>query len=392
MPRIVISGYYGLGNTGDEAVLEGMVGSLRKEDPGVELSVLTADEDNARRLGLRPVPRKQYGAVARALLASDLLLSGGGGLIQDSTGVGSVVYYLGIAAMARLLGRPVMFYSQGFGPVRTGLGRLLVKLLANRVHLITVRDEESAEGFRKAGVTRPPLRVTADPALALEPAPPARIKDILKEEDLMEHVGRLEGPAGRHSETGPLVAVTVRSWPGFGVDAVAEGLVRFADSEKARYLVMPFHPELDLAPSEKLCRELGGHARLLQRERSPAEVAGILRCCDMVLGMRLHSLILAAAGGVPFVGLSYDPKVERFCRRAGAVPLNIEYLSSNEVAEALRHLLAGRAQARRQLRARIESMVEMARRTARAALCLSVGEAVPEALRILDEPEGIESR
>lgn len=34
--------------------------------------------------------------------------------------------------------------------------------------------------------------------------------------------------------------------------------------------------------------------------------------CDVLVGMRFHSLLLATAHGVPFVGLSYDPKCRRY--------------------------------------------------------------------------------
>ncbi len=381
-PHLVLSGYFGFGNTGDEALLEAMVGSLRKREPAVRLTALIQDPRYCRHLELETVPRKDLRAVTRVLRSSDLLISGPGGLVQDSTGVGSVAYYLGITSLARFLGKPAMFYGQGFGPVRTRAGKLLVRLLANRLSLITVRDEESARDMQALGVTRPPIRVTADPALTLEPPPPARMAELLQQAGLQGEVARLEGPTGRQPGVGPLVAVTVRPWPSLRMDELAEGLRRFAEAEGARYLLIPFHPELDETPSRELATRIG--ARLLEGEWAPAELAGLLRCTDMIVGMRLHSLILAVGAGVPCLGLAYDPKVERFARRAGAVPLLLEELSAERLATALGHLLAGRSHARSQIRARVAPMVERAERTAAAALGLARGQTMGQVLADLD--------
>ena len=96
-----------------------------------------------------------------------MLISGGGGLLQDVTGPKSIIYYLGVVLMARLLGKPVFFYAQGIGPVNTVVGKALVRLVANRVNAITVRDPDSKEELAVMGVTRPPVYVTADPVLGL---------------------------------------------------------------------------------------------------------------------------------------------------------------------------------------------------------------------------------
>jgi polysaccharide pyruvyl transferase CsaB len=385
-PRLLLSGYFGFGNLGDEAIFEAMVTALRKACPEVRLSALTHDVTRAESFGVTSVPRKHFPSVLKALRSCDLLISGGGGLVQDSTGLGSVVYYLGMCRLARLLGVPTMFYSQGFGPVRSSVGKWMTRALANGISLITLRDQDSADEMKAMGVTRPPIRVTADPALLLEPPAPAEMAKVLAREELTTEVGRMESPNGRNFSVGPLVAVTVRPWPGLDVEALARNLEQFGESHKARYLVIPFHPDLDMAPSEELCRRLQGRARLVGANWSPAETAGLLRCCDMVVGMRLHSLILAAAANMPMIGLCYDPKVERFVRRAGAVPLRLEEVSSDKLVSALVTLMDGRKQARKMVSTRVQEMLAAARGTAAAAIALARREPIEAVLQKL-EPE-----
>ncbi len=169
MSRVVLSGYYGFGNAGDEAVLAAMIKALRRVEPQLSLTVLSArPEETARQYGVSAVSRTSVGAIWRAIAAADLLISGGGGLLQDVTGGGSIPYYLGVVWIAQLLKKPVFFYAQGVGPVRKLAGRLLVRRIVNRVEAITVRDGESAAELRRLGVTRPPIAVTADPVFGLE--------------------------------------------------------------------------------------------------------------------------------------------------------------------------------------------------------------------------------
>ena len=59
---------------------------------------------------------------------------------------------------------------------------------------------------------------------------------------------------------------------------------------------------------------------------SSQEVLRILGRMERVLGLRLHSLILAATAGVPIVGIDHDPKIRGFMEHAGAE----DYLSGVE--------------------------------------------------------------
>src|SRR5205807_7129447 len=116
----------------------------------------------------------------RSRKESDRLISGGGSLLQDTTSLRSLIYYLWVVRLAHSCGAPIMFYAQGIGPLRRKVSRALTRLVANRVQQITVRDAESADLLRRIGVNRPPIEVTADPAFALTAAGSGRAEEILR--------------------------------------------------------------------------------------------------------------------------------------------------------------------------------------------------------------------
>ena len=184
--HFAVSGYYGCGNAGDEAVLAGIAASFaRQAGERVRLTVLSQNPDaTIAQHGLQAIDRMDLSHVRATLRESDLLLSGGGSLLQDTTSIRSLLYYLWIARMAFQMGKPVMFYAQGMGPLRRPLSRWLVRLVANRAAYLTVRDEPSALLLKTIGVTNPRLEVTADPAFALMPATSDLIDNLCRAENI----------------------------------------------------------------------------------------------------------------------------------------------------------------------------------------------------------------
>lgn len=375
---LLLAGYFGFDNAGDEALFEAIVETFRRLQPEVRLKALVMDTANARRLEVEPIPRKDLTAVWRALKQSDLFVQGGGGLFQDVTGPGSVLYYGGLLAMARLAGCPSYYFCQGYGPVRGAWQRSLTRMFLSLPRLLAVRDEESQQEIRRLGLNKDRLVLAADPALLLTPLPPDEMRAFFVQEDLQKELGRSELPNGQLSAVGPLVVVTVREWATLDLEVLARALQEFRAETSARYLLLPFQPELDLQPSRRLVELLGGEARVLERPLSPRTITGILACADMVIGMRLHSLILATVGNPPLYGLSYDPKVERFCRRAGALSCRIEEISSERLVREWVHVLQGRKSQRQHQAQAVEAMRAEAEAAFRAALAMARGESQAE--------------
>ncbi|MBE3588160.1 MAG: polysaccharide pyruvyl transferase family protein [Thermoanaerobacteraceae bacterium] len=408
-PRVVVSGYYGFRNLGDEAVLLAMLEAFKSQwaqrrtgrrDGTLQVVVLSNDSGQTRRLyGVEAVNRWHIKEIYRVLREADLLISGGGSLLQDVTGIKSLLYYLGVMWLAVQLKKPVVFYAQGIGPVRTALGRFLVRRVANRARLIIVRDEQSARDLARMGVDGPPVHVTVDAALGLcgEKIDGGRGAEILRQFGVSTGGRNGEGCPGtasgagercpqaasdgigeavnvtdrKHPETGAgahgsghpeagrapeirnnryscakdasrsvtgtgqlfptshlphptsqIAGISVRNWPGFtdrkkrAVARVADGLVR----QGWQVVFLPFHYPADVAVGRDIAARMEKPAPVLERDFTVEEMISVIRCLDLLIGMRLHALILAAILNVPLVGISYDPKIDRFLQQLDLRP------------------------------------------------------------------------
>jgi len=361
MRRIVISGYYGLGNVGDEAVLAGMLSSLRILDEGIEPVVLSGDPSATTAAhGVSSVDRYSPAAVVKSLREADLLISGGGSLLQDVTSLRSALYYFGIILAAQALRTPVIVYAQGIGPLTRRSTRLLARVLLNRAKLITVRDAESAALLKLLGVTRPPIELTADPSFAL---------DAIDDDEATRALAEAGMEPGR-----PLLGVSLRRWkvaPGWS-EAVAEGIARAAADAGAVPVFLPMQQAGDVGLSEEIAAAAGGGAIVFRQPPAPRLAKAIVGKMRALIGMRLHALMFAAAMGVPAVALSYDPKVAAFAgEMAGAMPvLDATAPDPTRIADAIGWTLANRSSVERTLAARLPQWRREAVRNARLALSL----------------------
>ncbi len=307
--RIVVSGYYGFANTGDEAILASLVEHLGRIG---ELVVLSANPSQTTLAhGVRAIGRTDVVAISRELSGAALFVSGGGGLLQDTTGLKSVPYYATLLKAAQWRGVPTMLLGAGVGPLRAVFSRAVAASAVRHCRVCAVRDDFSADLLRQLGVSARSLAVTADPALVLSPAPDEALDAKLAAADLDLSI--------------PTIGVAIRPWPTWyerQFKSFSATLAQVARSVGAQILVIPFQRPHDERITQELfdCLQFrpGDHlpaTRLWTQPLAPREMRTLLSRCHLVVGMRLHALILAAAGAVPFMGVSYDPKVASFGQR-----------------------------------------------------------------------------
>lgn len=306
MRNILLSGYYGFGNTGDEAILASTVKALKKARPDLNIMVLSQHPDEtSRSYGVESFPRMAVREVAKAINKADLVVFGGGSLLQDATSFRSLIYYLSIIHLSHLFKKPVVIYANGIGPINSRLGRILTKHALTKVTDITVRDGESENELRAMGVSRD-ITVTADPAFLLEPSPNTVVNRILESHGITPSPGiiwvalrEIETPPWFHHQLIDLVSQARHQ--GFSPCFLA---MQERDIEVAYSLNKEFE-----AMNMSSLPVVSGV--------SPEDALGILGKGELCIGMRLHTLILSARAIVPFMGIEIDPKIGAFCRTTG---------------------------------------------------------------------------
>lgn len=301
--RVLLSGYYGYANAGDEAVCAAVLQALRTHGGDPEVTVLSGNpEETQRAHGVIAVPRKK---ILDVLPNMDALIQGGGSLLQDATSAASVFYYLWVIVAARIIRRPVFLYAQGIGPLKRPAVRAAVRTILNRTQGIAVRDKGSKALLAEIGVNQPSIYLTADPVWALEPAPKERAERIWELQRM---------PSGERS-----VALALRSWP--AVANMPELAARTASLLQDRGFSPGFLP-MQRPDDERLAAQaqaLMPHpAPCLKGTYDPPDMMALAGQAGILAGMRLHALIFAAAQGVPVVGIPYDPKVTALLTEIGA--------------------------------------------------------------------------
>lgn len=308
--RIVLSGYYGFKNSGDEAVLQSILLALeaqgKEQGVAIEPVVLSADPEWTKKVyGVSAAHRMKPGEIWSTLRQSGGLISGGGSLLQDATGRATIPYYLGIVKMAQWLRKPTFIYSQGIGPVNRRQYDPWIRSIFGKCRYVSVRDAESAELLRKIGY-QGNLDVVPDPVMGLPLRSPV-------------------GPSGQEKKN-PVIGVSVRFWNSdrSELKKLASVLTDIRNKRPVDIRFLPFHLPSDEEASREVIREMEelapsqvheGEVRLIEGIEHPQDMLEQVSACDLIVGMRLHSLIYAASQYVPVVGISYDPKIDQFLNR-----------------------------------------------------------------------------
>ncbi|NSW90384.1 MAG: polysaccharide pyruvyl transferase CsaB [Firmicutes bacterium] len=303
---MVIAGYYGFNNIGDEALLMAIIQDLQTYIEDIKMVVLSNNPMETRLLySTYSINRLNLIKIVKAMKNSRMFMYGGGTLIQENTSTRSLIYYLGIIWIAKKIGLKVMLYANGIEPINKYINKRLTKKILNKVDMITLREEASKIELQKLGICKPQVIVTADPAFTIEPCSKTEIEKIFVDEGIDLH--------------GPIMGFSVRKWHGY--KNYVEVIARTADYVVEKYNTNPVflpmqHPN-DLLIIKSIVSKMKHKGYIIENKYDVSQVMGITSKMDILIGMRLHALIFAVSLGIPVVGLVYEPKVQWFLEYIG---------------------------------------------------------------------------
>ena len=309
MYKILISGYYGFNNIGDESILRTVIDNLREKLGEVDITVLSQNpQQTSEKYGISAAPRMSVAEIFKAVWRCDLLLSGGGSLLQDATSARSILYYLFILRLAQLMGKKTFIYSQGIGPITSPHNRRFTASVLRRASGIVVRDSKSRDLLLEIGIPDRLIHVTADPVIRVKKADTALGMEILNNEGCARRDGKLTvGWAVKSRKNDPTF-----------YEEIAKCIRWLKEEFDADSVLIPFFHSEDLSVCEAIAQQLDGNVGCLRRKYLSEETLSIIGCMDILVGIRLHSLIYSAVMGIPMIGISYDPKVDSFLSSIGS--------------------------------------------------------------------------
>ncbi|MEW6517725.1 MAG: polysaccharide pyruvyl transferase CsaB [candidate division FCPU426 bacterium] len=324
---ILVSGYYGFGNEGDELILEGLLHALAPWRG--QITVLSQDpRATEARHGVRAASRWQPVALWRELQACRVFISGGGGLVQDVSGPFSPAYYLGLLDWARRLGKRTIVWGQGFIPLRWAGNRWLAKQVLRRADLVIPRDPESSAWCLEQGLE--PARVqTGGDLVWLRP--------------------------WQKDRSGKTWVICLRAdWLKYKVPSWLEEILIFARAagRNLRFVALGNRGDGELL--ERLRRRAAFH----DCEFIAASEGAVRWFADaeLVISQRYHGLVLGAQAGAVVTGFGQDPKLARLLQELGQMELE-----PGKAGATLRRILRQRNGLRAGLKKRLKPLREASR-------------------------------
>lgn len=291
MVKVAISGYYGFKNFGDEAILSVLVKHLKSLN-NVDITVFSSDTDyTSKTYSVNAVKRFDLKNVIKTIQDSDVLISGGGSLLQDVTSVKSVVYYSLIIALGLLFNKKVIIFAQGIGPLNKKLSQFIVRNLLKNCSLVTVRDEKSLALLRNWGIN---TNLVCDPIYSL---------DVMQE--FRENT----------------IGVQLREFKTMNYNLLHKLALFIADKfsdKKVEIFSLQESQDLDLCKRfEHILITLNPE---IKTEIVTDDIVNRISQLSYLIAMRFHAILVALKCGVKTCAINYDVKVEKLAHDA-AIPL-----------------------------------------------------------------------
>lgn len=360
----VVSGYYGYKNSGDDALLHAIISQIRLYCPHARFTVLSANPAETTAIhGVHAVNRFNFLKARRAIRNASVLISGGGSLIQDVTSTKSLLYYAWVISYAKKMGKKTYVYSNGIGPLLKKQNLKIAKNVLEKADLITLRDKKSLEMLKQLGITNPHIYLTADPALALTPAENA--DKLIQAEALPE---------------GTYAGISIRDWK--NCTDLPKQVAACADKLQQEYGLIPVFIPMQMPEDMEICQKavslMKTKGYCLQNRYTHAELMAFCGTCRLVIGMRLHILLYAAAMSTPSVGIVYDPKILGCISMLGQETnlVSLENISEAELYQHCQTILNKHEEITKHLKEKTETLRKSALENGELAAKLLKGEII----------------
>lgn len=305
--KILISGYYGFENFGDEAILKVLVENLKKT--GYSLTVISNNPNHtASKRNVQCVHTFDIVNIIKTIKNTDVLISGGGSLLQDVTSLKSLLYYLFIIFTALFFKKKIIIFAQGIGPINNFFGKFLTQIALKKCTYITVRDIKSLELLNS-------WQINAD--LVSDP-----VWNIKK-----TNIGNKKN----------IIGIQLRSWNTLS-DVYLNKLATSINSNFSDFDIRIYSLQdcldYDICKTfQQILLNINPNLNTkLLKAMSVDDTIESFSNLQYLIAMRYHACLLSIKYGIPTIALSYDKKVENIAKE---FDLPCSFLQENENIDEL---------------------------------------------------------
>lgn len=303
--KVLISGYYGFGNFGDELILSCLCSHLKLKN--INVSVLSSNPKyTSVNNGVDAFYSFDFKALPDLIKKHDILISGGGSLLQDVTSKKSLIYYLIIIFLALFFKKKVIIFAQGIGPISDKFLFFITKLLLKHCSYVSVRDEKSLEVLNNSGIDADLL---CDPAFSIS-LPEYKPNGVIG-------VQLRDFPSLDKNDLKVLVNHILSTFPNSKIE-----LICFQDAydyEISKYF-------------EKLLKECSPSANVeILHGLTNQEIIYKMSSMEYLYAMRFHAIVIALMYGIKTVAINYDAKVEKLAKEVDISLLNLDFSNIKDI-------------------------------------------------------------
>lgn len=286
MTKVLISGYYGFKNFGDEAILSVLVNHLKSKS--CKITVLSSDTEYTETIyNIKAVNSFNLKEVINAIKDTDIFISGGGSLLQDVTSLKSLIYYSSLITLAKLFRKKVIIFAQGIGPIKNKLAQIVVKNLLKTCDYLSVRDENSLKLLNSWNIN---AELTCDPIYSIK----------VNQQKPQNNIG-----------------IQLRDFKTMNYNLLQKlALLVVSKFSDKKVCIFSFQNSEDLEICKKFENLIKSFNSEIKTEIITENIINKISELEYLIAMRFHALLVGIKCGVKCCAINYDIKVEKLAKEA----------------------------------------------------------------------------
>lgn len=291
-PQIILCGYYGFENIGDDTLLREASRELKNRYEDALITVIChAPKRVAKRFEVRTARRENIPKILSLIKNADRLVLGGGSILQDSTSIRSLRFYTLLIETAAKNGVAVELLSNGLGPLKRKRAKKLTRKALSLCEKISLRDKDSISLALSLGADGKKIALEDDLSSRTAECDADELCRLIRENSL---------------EDKNFFLVSIKGKTKKSLRKIIEGEIKTQIALGRSPVFVVMHGGEDKKISRKLAKK---YSAPCLENLFAASLLSLASRADLALGNRYHLLYLAKRQNIPIIPFGDDPKI-----------------------------------------------------------------------------------